>query len=191
MPRPKTLSDADVLDAALDLLHARGPEALTFAALARACGLSASTLVQRFASKAGLKRCTLLHAWDRLDEKTACHVAALPRTPAGAVALLVELSRDYGGIESFADGLLVLREDFRDPVLRSRGAAWQRSLSAALEDRFVQVAHAPPGIGALLATHWQGALLWWAFDPQEEVTRFVADSLERFVAAVVAPRRAV
>ena len=30
-------------------------------------GLAASTLVQRFATKAGLMQATLLHAWDRLE----------------------------------------------------------------------------------------------------------------------------
>ena len=65
MPRPKTLSDQDVLEAAHGLMHEHGPEALTFASLAQACGLSAATLVQRFKSKAGLKQSTLLHAWDR------------------------------------------------------------------------------------------------------------------------------
>ena len=60
MPRSKTLSDRDVLAVSHKLIHERGPEALTFESLARACGLSAATLVQRFKSKAGLKQSTLL-----------------------------------------------------------------------------------------------------------------------------------
>jgi hypothetical protein len=40
-------------------------------------------------------------------------------------------------------------------------------------------------MGLLIASHWQGSLLWWAFDPQGEVDDFVEDSLRRFVAAVV------
>src|SRR5262245_16047496 len=117
MPRPKTLPDAEVLDAAHRLMHEHGPEALTFAGLAEACGLSAATLVQRFGSKAGLKQAVLLHAWDGLDAKTARLAASVPKTPAGAVELLVGLSKDYGGIEAYAEGLLVLREDLRDPAL--------------------------------------------------------------------------
>ena len=131
MPRPKTLSDRDVLDAAHKLIHERGPEALTFASLARACGLSAATLVQRFKNKAGLKQSTLLHAWDRLDEKTATLAGTVPKTPGGAIRLLAALSGDYGGIEAYAEGLLVLREDLRDPVLRARGAAWKDTVVAA------------------------------------------------------------
>ena len=107
MPRPKILADSDVLKAAHRLMHERGPEALTFESLGRACGLSPATLVQRFRTKAELKRSALLQAWDLLDERTARLAAELPATPAGAVELLVSLSRDYGGIESYAEGLLV------------------------------------------------------------------------------------
>jgi AcrR family transcriptional regulator len=190
MPRPKILSDAEVLKAAHRLIHEEGPEALTFARMAGACGLSAATLVQRFKSKAGLIQSTLLQAWDGLDEKTARLAATMPKTPAGAIRLLVGLSRNYGGIESYANGLLVLREDIRDPQLRARGAAWKRALSRALDDCFSQVPHAPPGIGLLMATQWQGSLLWWSFDPRGKVERYVEDSLKRFVAAIVTARPA-
>src|SRR5690242_20787799 len=114
MPRPKTLSDLEVLKNAHRLIHQLGPDALTFASVAEACGLSAATLVQRFGSKADLIRSTLLYGWDRLDEKTARLAAEVPKKPRGAIRLLVGLSGDYGGIEAYAEGLLVLREDFRD-----------------------------------------------------------------------------
>src|SRR5687768_3996262 len=125
MPRPKTLPDREVLKAAYTLVHQQGPDALTFATLAQACGLSASTLVQRFKSKADLVRSTLSYAWDGLDEKTAAFSAKVPKTPAGAVQLLTLLSKDYGEIEAYADALLILREDLRDPALRARGAKWK------------------------------------------------------------------
>lgn len=181
MSRPKTRTDTDVLQAAYRLMHRGGPGALTFAAVGRAAGLSPATLVQRFGSKAGLTRATLLHAWDRLDERTAALSAAAERTPAGAVALLVALSGDYGGIEAYADGLLVLREDLRDPVLRARGAAWRDVLSRGLEACFPE---GPRGIGLLMASQWQGALIWWGFDPRGELAAFVEGELTRFVAAI-------
>lgn len=185
MPRPKTLPDEDVLEAAHEIMHERGPEALTFASVARACGLSSATLVQRFKSKAGLKQRTLLHAWDRLDAKTARLAAAVPKTADGAIELLVALSRDYGGIEAYAEGLLILREDLRDPALRSRGAVWKASLVQALEDCFSEVPQAPQDIGLLMASQWQGSLLWWSFDPRGAVEGVVEDSLKRFVSAIV------
>ena len=190
MPRPKSLPDADVLNAAHRLIHQHGPEALTFALVAEACGLSASTLVQRFGTKAELVRSALLQAWDGLDEKTARLATTVPKSPAGAVRLLLELSRNYGGIESYANGLLVLREDLRDPVLRARGARWKADLSRALDACFLKTPRAPKGIGLLMAAQWQGALIWWSFDPQGDVEDFVESSLKRFVAAIGAARPA-
>ncbi len=185
MPRPKTLSDQDVLKAAYALMHERGPEALTFATVGEACGLSASTLVQRFKSKDKLVQATLLHAWDELDARTAALSAKAAKNPAGAIRLLAGLSGSYGGIEAYANGLLVLREDVRDPVLRARGTAWKAALSKALDACFAGTPRAPRGIGLLMATHWQGSLLWWSFDPKQDVARYVEASLKRFVAAVI------
>jgi hypothetical protein len=108
----------------------------------------------------------------------------VPKTADGPVQLLVGLSKGYGGIEAYANGLLVLREDIRDPVLRARGAAWKVALSKALDDCFMDLPSAPHGIGLLMASHWQGSLLWWSFEPREDVERFVEESLRRFVAAV-------
>lgn len=184
MPRTKTLSDGDVLKIAHRLMHEIGPDALTFEALGRACGLSPATLVQRFRTKAGLKRATLTMAWDLLDEKTASLAKSVPRTPTGAVEMLVALSGGYGGIEAYAEGLLVLREDFRDPDLRARGAAWKKALSSALDACFAGTA-APKGAGLLLATHWQGSLLWWGFDPNEPVETYVKKALERFLKSIL------
>ncbi|MDK1388702.1 TetR/AcrR family transcriptional regulator [Sinorhizobium sp. 8-89] len=183
MPRPKTMSDEDVLDAALEIMRKHGPDALTFAALSAGCGLSASTLVQRFDSKARLIQAALLQAWDRLDRLTLALAENTPKTPEGAVALLVGLSGDYGGIESYADDLMILREDLRDPALRARGARWRDVLSEAIDARFADTPQAPAGIGLMMAAQWQGALLWWSFHPRMPVQDYVRESLDRFVAA--------
>jgi len=190
MPRLKILPDTDVLEIAHRLIHRHGPDALTFAMLSEACGLSAATLVQRFGSKAALIRGALLQAWDGLDAKTAALAKDTPKTPQGAIALLVALSGSYGGIDTYAQGLLVLREDFRDPVLRARGAAWKRTLASALDDCFAGTASAAPGIGMLMAAQWQGLLTLWGFDPVDDVGRAVEDGLRRFVSALVREKSA-
>ncbi|MER9355778.1 TetR/AcrR family transcriptional regulator [Mesorhizobium sp. M0514] len=184
MTRPKTKSDEQVLEAALGLIHEHGPEALTFERLAKACGLSGATLVQRFGNKAQLKQRTLLQAWDGLDAKTRELAATVPKTPAGAIELLVGLSQGYGGIEAYAEGLLVLREDLRDPVLRARGGAWKAFLSEALAACLAGTPDTPRDIGLLMASHWQGSLLWWSFDPTIEVATYVEEGLKCFVAAI-------
>jgi AcrR family transcriptional regulator len=185
MPRPRKLSDKEVLDAALQVMHAHGPDALTFAALSEACGLSSATLVQRFANKPNLIRQTVMHAWDRLDAQTEALASSIPRTPAGAIDLLVGLSAQYGGIEDYAEGLLLLREDLRDPVLRARGAKWKSRLCPLLDECFAGISGVPEGIGLLMAAQWQGALLWWAFDPRVPVQEFLEDGLGWFVSRLL------
>ena len=185
MSRPKILSDQSVLDHALSLMHRDGPDSLTFASLASVSGLSGATLVQRFGTKAGLRQRALLHAWDRLEERTAQLIAEMERTPDGARALLVALSREHGDSAAYAQGLLLLREDLRDPALRARGAAWKQTLNDALDACFAGSPGAGGQAGALMAVHWQGALLWWAFDPRQPVHEAVDAALRRLQSALL------
>ena len=137
MPRNRTIPDHVVLSAALDIVHADGPAALSFGTLAERVGLAGSTLVQRFGSRAGLLQQALLQAWDRLDAETARADAAAGPGPAGVVDLLVDLSGEYTE-DDFADQLLVLREDLRDPVLRARGEAWIDVLAGMIDRRLAE-----------------------------------------------------
>ena len=64
--------------------------------------------------------------------------------------------------QHYADQLLILREDLRDPILRARGRAWLAVLTEAIEQRLAGTPGAA-GLGALAITHWQGALTVWSF----------------------------
>ena len=83
------------------------------------------------------------------------------------------------------DNLLILREDLRDPVLRSRGVAWKIALSRALDDCFHRTSQKPRGIGLLMAAQWQGSLVWWSFEPRETVEDFVRESLKNFLSSII------
>jgi AcrR family transcriptional regulator len=174
MPRKRTISDQDLLDAALVVVRAAGPEALTFAAAASASGLAASTLVQRFGTKAGLLRGALLRAWDLLDEQTAAAAAAAGPGPGGVVDMLVGLSGSYD-VHDFADQLRVLREDLRDPVLRERGQRWLAMLGQEVQRRLEPAA--PDGIGELVVAHWQGTLTIWGFTRATPLSEAVRSAL--------------
>jgi AcrR family transcriptional regulator len=187
MPRSKSRSDEQVLDAALAIVHSGGTDRLTFAALAERCGLSAATLVQRFGTKPALTQRTLLHAWDKLQARTLELASSVPKTPDGAVELLVGLSHYDGTVEDFAEGLLVLREDLRDAVLRSRGAAWETTLTTAVGECFGSVPGAPAGIGFVLSAHWQGALIWWAFGAQRPLDDYLRESLRTLISMLLRP----
>lgn len=182
MSRKRTIPDEALLDAALDLVHAEGPAALTFGALARRTGLAASTLVQRFATRPALLRATLERAWDHLDERTAAADAAADAGPSGVRALLGALTGAYPADDAsgYADQLLLLREDLRDQVLRARGDAWIGALTAAVERR---LGGAP--VGSLVVAHWQGLLTVWAFTRPAPLDEFVDTALADLLARVV------
>ncbi|HMJ77234.1 MAG TPA: helix-turn-helix domain-containing protein [Iamia sp.] len=62
--------------------------------------------------------------------------------------------------DPYADQILLLREDLRDPVLRARGQAWIATLAAAIERR---LEGGEPGVGRLVVAQWQGSLTVWQF----------------------------
>lgn len=187
MPRPRTIPDDAILDAALAVMRRAGPSGVTFAAVSAATGLAGATLVQRFGSKPALLQATLLRAWDRLEVQTRALDAEHPVSPAGAIAFLAALSADYDD-GAYEDGLLALREDFRDPALRARGRRWGETLADALGRRLADAAGPRPDLGRLMASQWQGALLWWGFEPSGGAAgEAVAASLRAWCAAVGRP----
>lgn len=184
MPRTRSISDDTLLDGAIAVMRRSGPEGITFQSVSAETGLSAPTLVQRFGSKPALMRAALLRAWDILDDATTKADAAAPATPAGAIALLVALSEGYGEGDDYAEGLLVLREDLRDPVLRRRGADWGATLAAALGRRLGDRRGPRPDLGRLMASVWQGAVLWWGFAPRGPLKKAVAAALTDWCRAI-------
>lgn len=177
MPRQRTVSDDDLLDAALVIVRAHGPEALTFAALAASTGLAGATIVQRFGSKAGMLHAALSRAWDQLERLTAEADAAAGGGPDGVVELLLRLTGQYDQ-DDYANQLLLLREDLRDPALRDRGKSWIATVSEAAERRLRSPRRDVRGLGELVVTHWQGTLTTWSFQRTSPLHTAVATSLK-------------
>lgn len=179
MPRKRTISDEALLAAALAIVHADGPEALSFAALAARSGLAGSTLVQRFGSRPAMLRAALGRAWDDLDARTAAADAAAGDGAAGVVELLLSLTGQYAQ-HDYADQLMVLREDLRDPALRARGAAWIAVLETAVERR---LGGAP--VGTLVVAQWQGALTVWGFTQSDRLDVAIRSALTGLLDRIV------
>ena len=187
MARLKTVSEEGVLDAAAEVLGKAGPAGLTLAAVGAIAGLSPATLVQRYGTREALMRAALLRMWDRLDEATARADARHPATPEGAVGLLVSLTGRYSGSgdEDMAQGLLLLREDFRDPALRARGVAWGDVLARALGRRLSGDTERAEMLGRLMASQWQGCLIWWGFSREGALRSYVRRELTDWCRAVL------
>jgi len=179
MGRIKTVSDEAVLDGLLDAIEVTGPSGLTFSKASAAVGLASATLVQRFGTRDAMIEAALMHAWDRLDAHTVTADKEFPLNPGGAISLLLRLMPGSAAEYSFTDGLLLLREDLRNPVLRARGRAWGDTLAKALGKRLTSDEDRGEQMGWQMLTMWQGALIWWAFkrdvDPDIEIEAVLYD----------------
>lgn len=182
MPRYKLISDDQVLDALFSLMLSTGPDGLTFAAAAKTCGLSAATLVQRYGKREDLVEAVLLRAWDRLQATTKTADEEEPLTPDGAISLLIRLMPAESAEQNAGDGLLLLREDIRNPKLRARGALWGRTLAHILGRRVTDDQKIAERLGWQMAAVWQGAHTWWAFTREEDASLAIRRTLEEWVA---------
>jgi len=184
MGRRKTISDHALLDSLLAALERVGPDSFSFARASGAVGLSPATLVQRFGSRDAMIEAILLHAWDRLDAATALAHTETSPDPAGAVAMLVRLIPSAAADQDVADGLLLLREDLRNPVLRARGQAWGTYLAETLGRRLTDQPHLAERLGWQMASLWQGAVIWSAFRRDTDPATGIRTMLESWCRSI-------
>lgn len=114
-PRPRTVTDEDIIAAAATVIGRLGPGKLTLAGVGKEIGLSAATLVQRFGSKRGLLLAMAKSAADSVD---ACFemVRAAHQSPLAAlVAAATDITRYLDTPEEMANHLAFLQMDLSDP----------------------------------------------------------------------------
>jgi AcrR family transcriptional regulator len=175
MPRTKKISDEAVLDAALGVMLARGPNDFTLADVAAAAGIAPATLLQRFGDKRGL----IIAAFAQDNHAFAKTLAALPQT-AGAAAVIAVfrvLTPDVDDVGQFADQLLWLRQDMRDPDLNPLSRERFRLVRDAVAARLPPLAARPDTAARLIEAQWQGALNQWGLAPQGRLIDYVTESL--------------
>ncbi|MFN4159240.1 MAG: transcriptional regulator [Gemmobacter sp.] len=156
MARSRTIPDADIFTAVRRLMAEGGEKAVAFGSVARATGLAAPTLVQRYGSREGMVRAAMLAAWDALDATTDAAESASGTGTKGAQALLKAL----GNAAEEADTML-MAVDVRDAELRNRAELWRARIEAALAARLGGGAKAREAAAMLFAA-WQGQRLWQA-----------------------------
>jgi len=147
MARPRTIPDSQIFAAILRLIASEGEKAVAFSAVARATGLAAPSLVQRYGSLSGMVQAAWLSEWDRLDAATDTALATVERSGKGTQALLKALGADTSAA--------LLAASLRDGDLRARALHWREKVEAALTARMKNAEAA-----AMLFAAWQGQLLW-------------------------------
>ena len=145
MSRQRTIPDDQIFATLRGLLAEQGT--VTFAAVAAATGLAASTLAQRYGSVAGMTEAALLPVWAALDATLArvCHAA----DGKGAPDLLKAM-----GDSDLAE-IAVLAAVFRIPAQKARAEAWRNRVEAALAGQL-----GSEDAARLLFAAWQGQALW-------------------------------
>ena len=150
MSRPRTIPDTDIYAAILRLIAEGGEKSVAFSTVARATGLAAPSLVQRYGALPEMVHTALLGEWDRLDSVTQTVVNSAATTAKGPVALLKALSP--------APSPALLAASLRHATLRSRASTWRSHVMAALVARQGDADQA-----AMLFAAWMGLGSWDGF----------------------------
>jgi AcrR family transcriptional regulator len=147
MSRPRTIPDSVIYAAILRLIAEEGEKAVAFSSVARATGLSAPSLVQRYGALPAMIQTALQGEWDRITDLTTKAIADTAASSKGPQALLKALSP--------AVSAAVLAASLRDAGLRDRARNWRRLVETALarHDGDAQGA-------AMVFAAWQGQMLW-------------------------------
>jgi AcrR family transcriptional regulator len=185
--RPRTVSDATLLDATARTIGEVGLPGLTLARVGASCGLSAAAVVQRF----GSKRALLL----ALARRGADH--RLPPAGASPCATLVEaLVARAGAVATpaaLAHHLGFLQTDLGDPefgaLARRQAQATredlERLLAGAAEAGELAGATDTAALAEVVEATYHGALIAWALRGEGELAPWLRRRLE----AALAPHR--
>lgn len=175
MARKKTISDEDVLDAAAKVMFAAGPS-FTLADVARGAGIAPATLVQRFGDKHGL----VVAAIARDNASFEAFLAAAP-AGVGAGPVIAIFAAMFDGPDTdadhFADQLLWLRQDMRDPDLNRLARERFTALRAAIAARLPPLPVPAADAARLVEAQWQGALLQWGIEREGRLSDYVTAQL--------------
>jgi AcrR family transcriptional regulator len=182
LARRKIISDETVLEAALQVMVRSGPSDFTLADISVATGIAPATLVQRFGDKHGLIVAAFAH-------DNAAFARALAELPpgTGAAAVIAVFRLLSPGVEDvglFADQLLWLRQDMRDPDLNRLARERFRMLRETIAARLPPLAIPRADAARLVEAQWQGALNQWGIEPDGSLVDFVTQSLAAWFSLV-------
>jgi AcrR family transcriptional regulator len=202
-PRPKTASDAAILEAAARLLSRLGPARMRLEDVAREVGLSPATLLLRFKSKRNLLLAVAEHGITGMAES----FRARRRDSASALHVVTDVSECVREIaeepQQLANLLAFLQLSLEDPEFRAcaerHDATLEREMAGLLQearDRGEMVECSPRALARAVIAMMRGSLLTWsAIGKRTAPERWVKADLETLLgpyrrdAASVTPSR--
>ncbi|GLW92186.1 TetR/AcrR family transcriptional regulator [Actinokineospora globicatena] len=144
MPRPRTITDQRLLDAAHVVIGRCGP-GFTLAQVAAEAGVSVGTVATRFGSKDQLVRAVFDHATAEVARTMRAMAEAEVDPVAGLRAAAVGTFLSLGSADTAANHLGQLGHDLIDPVLRAKLGTHFEVMRAELARAFDRAATALPG----------------------------------------------
>jgi AcrR family transcriptional regulator len=195
-PRPRTVDDGAILEAAARTISRLGPSNFTLADVARAVRLSPATLVQRFGSKRGLLLALAEQGVAGVDTCFAA-VRAAHRAPLDAlVAAATEMTRWVDTPEEMANHLAFLQIDLSDPefyrlMLENSTrilAGYRTLLDDAVKSGDLMRCDTRRLAGAV-GSMAGGSLIAWAVMRQGTAEQFVRKDLQTLLAPYKTSRR--
>lgn len=205
MPRPRTASDADILDGAARAISRLGPARLTLADVASEVGLAPATLIQRFGSKRGLLLGLAQRARATVE---GCFAAArlASASPLGALLIAAtDMARHAESPESLANHSAFHQIDLGDTDFHDLARGYARTTlvgyEALLSDAVAAGEIEPcdtSGLARGIQAMTAGSLLNWAIQREGAALDWLRADLEILVApyrrsappSVLAARRA-
>jgi AcrR family transcriptional regulator len=176
MPRPKRVSDADVLDAAIAVLADRGMSAFTLSEIAAKVGLARATLIQRFGDRDAILRLMAKH--EVLATRRYLDSLPIEIGPQGLWQFIDEIVRSMGPGDGFAVRVAIAAMEAREPELRvlagQRYTLVQDAMAARIPDHPDR-----QEIARILHAVIAGATMQWVASDHSDLATYVLDQVGR------------
>ena len=172
MPRPKTVADDAVLDAALRIMLRPQREAFTLSDVALEVGLSRAALIQRFQNRGGLQLSVAERGLRLLE-------GYIQSAPAGrgvnhAWSFVHDLVTSMGSDDRLPSLLMMLRDDMVDAELNRIAGARNRMIREAIAQRLPEsVEGDADAVASLIQVTLQGAVVQGGIDKAPDLKRHI------------------
>lgn len=193
MPRPRKVSDEDVLAAAYRVMQRVGPADFTLDAIAREAGVTAGALVQRFGSKKKLQ----VALAEGAANWAPAYISHLRTQHTSPLAVLRAYAESMAGLAetpaAYVRNLAYLLEDLSDPELLAhlarQGTATRDELVSVIQEAIdageLSADAKPKVLARTVEAVLSGSMLIWAFYRSGDAGDWIRKDLD----AVLAPYR--
>ena len=176
MPRPKTVDDNTVLDAALKIMLRPQREAFTLSDVATEVGLSRAALIQRFQNRDGLQLRVAERGLQMLEEYL--QEAPSHQGVDDVWTFLRTLVNSMGSDDRLPSLLMMLRDDMVDKELNTIAKARNRLIRSAIWERRPDATEGQNDmLASLIQATMQGAALQAGVDSPSELKRHILDHI--------------